>query len=1117
MRKLEIRNTSSLNIIDWTRSKVVAQMINQSQQTKCLVAHFFCSYLHKSRVQSVNLFKSYIKQIVNHLDEIKKSYSSDIHLCLRRFRSTRSSPPTYNEIIDKIFLPLNQLLDHPVYIVDGLDECDSGNIQNILEVFRRLIKQSNTRVFIVGRESLDIKRSIPDSSTIYISQEYIKDDIREFVERKIEDKMRERQLTEQENLVRDIKETLIELADRMLVLDLVCDLILWIWKLTFERFLWVSLQIDCLWEECFTDAEIRKALNDLPKDLDETYNRCLRRISFHHQHGHFAPKILRWISAATKPFTINQLREALAIDLYSGRLNRDHMPTTQNVLQCCANLIILQNENLVVFAHHSVCQFLLNLSVDTQTQLFPNGFDLAAAKIELGRLCIAHLSSPDYSLALQLRDASKAQKIRLEPVAIDILSQGVPSLIRSVLPRPRAIQITLPQINRSTTTDFDLPSFFYFAREQWALLTRRIDRNCDFWKEFRALALEPNLTLRIHPWVPLGLSLDSHYSGLLSWAIVNCHMPLLDLLFGPQGPKLRGELFNLPYHHHGNLSALHLAVRTGSEQIVSLLIRKCDRRIKDRNDRTALHHAAEVGCSQAIIRILLVAKVKREVQDCNGMTALHIAAENGHDLVIEMLREAEPSSMMSLQSNKGQTALHLAAINGHARVLRLLLDGRTGTQISSRDEDQSTALHLAAMKGHKAVVRLLLDRVGAEINAQDGNQCTALHLAARNGHEAVVRLLLERNDIEVDLWAELGTPLLYAAEYGHEAVVKLLVEKNANINVVNDKELTPLHIAAKNGHETVVRLLMEEGANVDAQEKSFKRWTPLYFAITSGHEAVVRLLVGKGTEVYVRDKNNRTPLYYAVEEKRTNIVELLIECGAEIDVEDERGWTPLCLAAHIGCEAAATLLLVNGAKVNAKVSTGKWTPLHIAARSGQEATARLLLQKGAEVDATERSGCTPLLVAAKYGHEAVTKLLLDKGVKIEAKDDVGNTPLSRAAEEGHKAVVKLLLENGAKVNAKDKDWMTPLHKAVEKGHEGVARLLLSQRKIEVSAKAIHTGRTPLHLAAVQGNEAMIRLLLENGAEVNVKNTHTGRTPLEIANHKGHTAAISLLKDWSDKA
>ena len=190
----------------------------ESKQSHELVAHFFYSESHKSHLDGADLFRSYTKQIIDHLDTIKLPCPPEIIYHLRRFFGLKASLPTFDEIIDDIFLPLSKLLPRITYVVDGLDECTATEIQRVLKVFRRMTSQQCLRLFVSGRESLDIQQSIHGSSTINISYEDAKEDIRKFVNWKIEEKMHERQLTEDKGLLRDIKTILVDKADRMFVL-----------------------------------------------------------------------------------------------------------------------------------------------------------------------------------------------------------------------------------------------------------------------------------------------------------------------------------------------------------------------------------------------------------------------------------------------------------------------------------------------------------------------------------------------------------------------------------------------------------------------------------------------------------------------------------------------------------------------------------------------------------------------------------------------------------------------------------------------------------------------------------------------------------------------------------
>ncbi len=267
----------------------------------------------------------------------------------------------------------------------------------------------------------------------------------------------------------------------------------------------------------------------------------------------------------------------------------------------------------------------------------------------------------------------------------------------------------------------------------------------------------------------------------------------------------------------------------------------------------------------------------------------------------------------------------------------------------------------------------------------------------------------------------------------------------------------------------------------------------------------------------------RTPLHVASSNGHEAVVSILLENGADVNAKNNDGSTPLHYAIQFGAsgnghesvvscfgnENIVSLLLENGANVNAKNDFGS-TPLHTACFFGHESIVLFLLEEGADIEAKCEGGQTPLHYASENGHKAIVSLLLEKGAKVNAKSDAdGQTPLHSASRSGHKAIVSLLLEKGAEVNAKsDADGHTPLHSASRSGHEAIVSLLL-EKGAEVNAKSDADGQTPLHSASRSGHEAIVSSLLEKGADVNAKDD-TGWTPLHKAGYNGHEAIISLL-------
>ena len=76
----------------------------------------------------------------------------------------------------------------------------------------------------------------------------------------------------------------------------------------------------------------------------------------------------------------------------------------------------------------------------------------------------------------------------------------------------------------------------------------------------------------------------------------------------------------------------------------------------------------------------------------------------------------------------------------------------------------------------------------------------------------------------------------------------------------------------------------------------------------------------------------------------------LLNRRALIDLQDESGFTPLHVAAESGNVPACLALLDGGAQKEMTDDLG-WTPLHVAAYTGHSQVASILLRQGASVNA----------------------------------------------------------------------------------------------------------------------------------------------------------------------
>ena len=129
-----------------------------------------------------------------------------------------------------------------------------------------------------------------------------------------------------------------------------------------SRFRWVYCQLEILCD-CLT-RNLRRTLDELPKTLDDTYQRILREIP--EQNKDDASRLLQCLTVAFRPLRVDELAEVLAIDFTAGgmpTLNVDQRwgDQEQAILLACSSLITIVEDHdsrIVQFSHFSVKVFL---------------------------------------------------------------------------------------------------------------------------------------------------------------------------------------------------------------------------------------------------------------------------------------------------------------------------------------------------------------------------------------------------------------------------------------------------------------------------------------------------------------------------------------------------------------------------------------------------------------------------------------------------------------------------------------------------------------------------------------------------------------------------------------
>lgn len=140
------------------------------------------------------------------------------------------------------------------------------------------------------------------------------------------------------------------------------------------RFRWAACQIDAL-KNCLDYPRLQRALQSLPRTLDDTYTRIMENIPA--EHAEQAATILHILVRTDDNLTTAELVDAIAINMAGdpGFNPRNRMPVPHEVLKLCSSLVAVSKDDLcdwVHLAHFSVREYLVSDKVSEKFKSLVN-------------------------------------------------------------------------------------------------------------------------------------------------------------------------------------------------------------------------------------------------------------------------------------------------------------------------------------------------------------------------------------------------------------------------------------------------------------------------------------------------------------------------------------------------------------------------------------------------------------------------------------------------------------------------------------------------------------------------------------------------------------------------
>ncbi|EHK21120.1 uncharacterized protein TRIVIDRAFT_153261, partial [Trichoderma virens Gv29-8] len=680
----------------------------QKHSSDIFISFFFVRFDDRQSLNAEVILKSITRQMLNPSD-----LSEEVEKFLDRMRLNLASG--LNEI-STLLQGIASSFKTLYIVIDGFDECAKQDRSDLLAVLSSIVNtRSNTKLFLAGRDSVsrEVHRKFPTYKQLSMDCSSAQSDIAAYVEGIVQEKLQDEELVVGDSdLIEEIKTALSKGANGM--------------------FLWVVFQVDELsLQHC--DDDIRAAITNLPRSLEETFDRAIDRV-VSRGNATIAKKIFRWIAAAKEPLTLDQLREVIFIKIgqqYSKTERRSN--GINHISSWCENLVHVDEElNTVQFVHQTVQQFFFKkCSKDRNSQFY---IKLEDADHYLGEICVTYLNFNDFQTTLARRQQPLPP---MPPIAI------ADTALRSKWKTAASI---------STILKFDTRGGSVAANAVEALASYRRDDTGE--SKERLHVGYPFLRYASNHWIShtsMFRKAESKTWNLWGKMILGQH----DLVTRPWDENSKSILeWSRKFHHYA---------------LIRLLIQANMITTKDKNG--ILLNAASEG-DDTLLSIILETK-DSDLEMCQ---ACLVAARGGYLDITKRLLIAGADGQAAIQRAARESALHVAAKNGQLDAIKILLIA--GADPNAQDDFGGTALFIAAINGHLGAIKILL-AAGADVNAKNIHGKTALYTAAENGQLDAIKILLTTR-ADVNAANTLGETALQAALIGgHFDIVSLLKQAGA--------------------------------------------------------------------------------------------------------------------------------------------------------------------------------------------------------------------------------------------------------------------------------------------------------------------------------------------------
>ncbi|KAL7924052.1 hypothetical protein ACQKWADRAFT_319904 [Trichoderma austrokoningii] len=606
-------------------SYIIEALQKQSRGSDLGIAYVYFSYKDIETQTPVNVMASILQQLISD----KQSFLSDLkNLYAQHIKEgTRPSVADIMSLLQDIALSYSKVF----IIIDALDECtDADDVRFILLTELKKL-QHRMCLLVMSRPIPDLEELLEGAIRVNVEASLI--DVKNYLQQRLEStRSMQRHLAEEPSLREKIISVIVQKIKGM--------------------FLMARLYLDTLVKKT-TRRKIKNALEMLPEGLDSIYEELMKRVKLQnpHDHAELAMRVIGWIFYTSRPLTVIEMQNALAVEPGDTCLDDDGIPNRDLLVSVCAGIVMINdNSDTISFVHYTAQEYFQR---GGQRLLHHANRDIAAT-------CLTYLHFDSFSC--------HTTKLTSREVFLTLL-QDNPLLGYAAHHWGNHLrQVNDEEINKQAIALLnDRPKVHLFAwlKEYADNLARGTYFRPRTQVSGLTLASSFGLTVVASSLINSGSSLherDSNGQTALHHAVENGHADTAALLL-ERGAEINSRDL-------AGSSPLHQTSTNADEETTKLLILNgADVNAVDGYNATPLYRAAEAG-DEAVTRLLLDADADVFVKNSYLQTALHRAADRGHLAIVDLL--LKHGADVNAKDHYGYTPFYRAADQGHEDVARLL-------------------------------------------------------------------------------------------------------------------------------------------------------------------------------------------------------------------------------------------------------------------------------------------------------------------------------------------------------------------------------------------------------------------------------------------------------------